>query len=71
LIIDVKKALNVCVNIKGNGMTIKKYFGIAQSTTGQVTAQTLFGISQLYGKTRTALSSKTTELKDFMSAKQM
>jgi hypothetical protein len=71
LIIDAKKALNVYDNINESGMMIRKYLGIAQNMIGQATQQMPSAISALYGKTRTALSSKIQELKDFMSGKRM
>jgi hypothetical protein len=71
LIIDVKKESNVCVNISESGMMIKKYFGIAQNTIGLATQPMRSVISALYGKTRTALSSKMTALKDYILGKRM
>jgi hypothetical protein len=71
LIIDAKKALNVCVNINESGMMIKKYLEIAQNMIGQATQQMRSGISALYGKMRIALSSMIQGLKDFMLGKRM
>jgi hypothetical protein len=71
LIIDAKKALNVCVNINESGMMIKKYLEIAQNMTGRPTLVMPLGISVLYGKMRIALSSMIQGLKDFMLGKRM
>jgi hypothetical protein len=52
-------------------MMIRKYLGIALSMIGQATQPMRSAISALYGKMRTALSSKIQEFKDFMSGKLM
>jgi hypothetical protein len=71
LIIDAKKVSNVYDNIKGNGMMIKNVLEIARNTISPVILQMRLGISALYGRMRTALSSKIQGLKDFMSDRLM